>query len=176
MLKSQLRKLIKARKRQFKEEDFRELSLSVMERLKGNAVFKNAETILMYYSLADEVDTHGIIDMLAENGKTVLLPAVLDDGNMEIRRYAGPGSLKHGSFSIMEPTGEAFEEYEAIDVAIIPGVGFDMNGNRLGRGKGYYDRFLARIPHAYKIGICFDFQKLAEVPVEDTDIRMDEVI
>ena len=58
----------------------------------------------------------------------------------------------------------------------ISSVAFDRNGNRLGRGKGYYDRLLPRIPSAYKAGICFPFQLVEEVPAEPFDIRMDEVI
>ena len=76
----------------------------------------------------------------------------------------------------MEPSGELFTHYDSIDVAIIPGMAFDAGGNRLGRGKGYYDRLLARIPDVYKIGICFDFQKVESVPADINDIKMDEVI
>ena len=72
--------------------------------------------------------------------------------------------------------GKPFPCYSEIDVAIIPGMSFDNDGNRLGRGKGYYDRLLAKIPQTYKIGMCFDFQKVEEVPTEETDIRMDEVL
>lgn len=165
-----------ARKRQFPEECLRELSLPVMERLLDNVKIREAKTILMYYSLPDEVCTHEMIDRLAACGKTVLLPAVLDGGNMELRLYAGHGDLRQGRYGIMEPAGGLFWEYDAIDVAVVPGMCFDSHGNRIGRGKGYYDRFLAKIPHVYKIGICFGFQKIEEVPVEETDIRMDEVL
>ena len=65
---------------------------------------------------------------------------------------------------------------DAIDLIIVPGVGFDRQGNRLGRGKGYYDRLLPRIPSAYKIGICFPFQLVEEIPAEPFDIRMDEIV
>ena len=77
---------------------------------------------------------------------------------------------------IEEPTGTLFTDYAAIDFIAVPGVAFDRNGNRLGRGKGYYDRLLPRIPSAYKAGICFPFQLVEEVPAEPFDIRMDEVI
>ncbi|MCF0205812.1 MAG: 5-formyltetrahydrofolate cyclo-ligase, partial [Bacteroidales bacterium] len=62
------------------------------------------------------------------------------------------------------------------DLIIVPGVAFDRNGNRLGRGRGYYDRFLCKYPKVEKIGICFDFQLLEEIPTEPTDIRMDKVV
>ena len=55
-------------------------------------------------------------------------------------------------------------------------MAFDDSGHRLGRGKGYYDRFLVNLPHCYKIGMCFDFQRVEHVPCESTDIAVDEVI
>jgi 5,10-methenyltetrahydrofolate synthetase len=83
--------------------------------------------------------------------------------------------LAEGAFHILEPIGEQFADYEKIDVALVPGMAFDAAGHRLGRGKGYYDRFLAAHPHLYKIGVCFPFQHVAEVPVNEYDVCMDEV-
>lgn len=176
MLKKELRQEIRARKRQFSEAQLRELSLSVLLRMLDNQHVKEADTILMYYSLPDEVFTHEVINTLVEEGKTVLLPVVLNGEDMELRLYRGAEDLKTGSFGIMEPVGKPFLSYSEIDVAIIPGMSFDNDGNRLGRGKGYYDRLLAKIPQTYKIGMCFDFQKTDKVPTEETDIRMDEVL
>lgn len=174
MIKSELRKIIRDRKRQFTSEKLGELSLAVIKRLEANERFKQARTILLYASLPDEVDTHGLIGRLT--GKTVLLPKVTGDGVMELRRYTGPQDLKPGAYGIMEPVGQAFTDYDEIDLGVIPGMAFDREGHRLGRGKGYYDRFLSQIPYLYKIGVCFGFQKLEAVPVEPTDIMMDEVI
>lgn len=176
MLKTELRKIIRQRKRQFTEAQLRELSLPIVRRLMANEAIKRARTVLMYCSLNDEVDTHEAIDTLVGEGKRVVLPVVLDAETMELREYRGPADMKSGSFGIMEPIGTAFTDYSLIDVAVIPGMSFDRQGNRLGRGKGYYDRFLKNIPQAYKIGVCFDFQKVDEVPTEETDIEMDEVL
>ena len=76
----------------------------------------------------------------------------------------------------MEPVGKPFTAFKEIDVAVVPGMSFDMRGNRLGRGKGYYDRFLPKIPQAYKIGVCFPFQKLPGIPADENDMKVDEVI
>ncbi len=132
----------------------------------------------MYYSLPDEVNTHTYIDSLVEQGKRVLLPVVIDDKNMIIREYTGQQDLHEGAYHILEPIGKLFpkERYQEIEVGIIPGMGFDNEGNRLGRGKGYYDRFLQQAPDIYKIGICFNFQKVEVLPTEPSDIRMHEVI
>ena len=96
--------------------------------------------------------------------------------DLELRLYTGDDRLTEGAFHIDEPTGTAFTDYAAIDLAVIPGVAFDRRGNRLGRGKGYYDRLLPRIPTAYKLGLCFPFQVLNQIPAEAHDIPMDEVL
>ena len=178
MNKKELRKIIKDRKRQYSSSQLEELSLSVLSRLTDQESFRKAKIILMYYSLPDEVNTHTFIDEMTALGKTVLLPVVKDSEKMEIREYSGRKDLTEGSFHIMEPIGKLFppERYGEIEVGVIPGMSFDEKGNRLGRGKGYYDRFLKKVPTLFKIGTCFDFQKTDTVPTEETDIRMDCII
>ena len=178
MNKKELRKIIKDRQRQYSSSQLEELSLSVLSRLTDQESFRKAKIILMYYSLPDEVNTHTFIDEMTALGKTVLLPVVKDSENMEIREYSGRKDLTEGSFHIMEPIGKLFppERYGEIEVGVIPGMSFDEKGNRLGRGKGYYDRFLKKVPTLFKIGICFDFQKKDTIPTEETDIRMDCII
>ena len=95
---------------------------------------------------------------------------------MELRRYSGPQDLITGFFNISEPTGELFTQYADIDVAVVPGMAFDSRNNRLGRGRGYYDRMLPKLPQAYKIGICFDFQLLPGIPTDANDVAMDEIL
>lgn len=136
----------------------------------------DAHTVLLYSALPDEVPTQPLLSRLATEGKTVLLPRVVNDTDMELRRYTGLQDLEQGAFGIMEPTGELFTDYDDIDVAVIPGMAFDREGHRLGRGKGYYDRFLTQLPHTYKIGICFPFQLVDHVPTDAHDILMNEVI
>ena len=76
----------------------------------------------------------------------------------------------------MEPVGELYTDYDAIDLIVVPGVAFDRHGNRLGRGRGYYDKILKETHVARKVGICFGFQFVEEVPVDELDVRMDLVI
>ena len=181
MDKQEIRKIIRNRKRQFTQEKLGELSLSGISQLRNHPRVKEAHTLLLYYSLPDEVNTHEWIDELAKEGKKVLLPVVVDDKQMILREYNGKEDLKEGSFHIMEPIGKLFTEdkYEEIEVGIIPGMSFDEKLHRLGRGKGYYDRFLEKVEKSstlYKIGVCFDFQKEEELPFDNHDIPMDEVI
>lgn len=174
MRKSELRQLVRQRKRQFSQQQLAELSLPVLARLRP--LLSVVSTVLLYYSLPDEVDTHAFLDELRSAGKIVLLPRVVDEGTMVLHRYTGRADLSEGAFGIMEPVGEPFTDYAAIDVAVIPGMAFDADGHRLGRGRGYYDRFLSSVPYIYKIGVCFDFQKVEAVPVEATDVSVDVVV
>ena len=137
-----------------------------------------AQTIMAYYSLPDEVNTHALIDELVAEGKTVLLPKVTGADTMELHRYTGRADLQEGAYHILEPVGEPFTDLSAIDLILVPGLAFDAAGHRLGRGRGYYDRFLhsKNRPYCVKIGVCFDFQKVDEVPVDAHDIAMDKVV
>ncbi len=173
MLKSELRHVIREKKGQFTQQQLCELSLPIVDRMRP--MLKEARTIVAYYSLPDEVDTHALLDELVADGKIVFLPKVLDDETMELCRYTGRESLREGAFHIMEPTGKTFTADAQADIALIPGLAFDAQGHRLGRGKGYYDRFLASFK-GKTIGVCFDFQKVAEVPVDAHDVSVDRVV
>lgn len=184
MLKSELRQQMRQLKRQFTPQQLSELSLSVIDRLRGR--LRDAHVVMAYYALPDEVCTHQLLDELVAEGKTVLLPKVIDNETMELRCYTGRNSLREGAFHIMEPIGERFTDHQKIEVALIPGMAFDAQGHRLGRGKGYYDRFLSSLTtHRSQslsksspllIGVCFDFQKVQEVPSDVFDVSVDEVI
>ena len=151
-------------------------SAVITDLLRVEPHFRSAHTLLLYSALPDEVATQPLIDELAAAGKTVLLPRVTGAASMELRRYTGRGDLCPGAFGIMEPPGTVFTDSAAIDVAAVPGMAFDRHGHRLGRGRGYYDRFLSAVPSVYKIGVCFPWQLVDDVPVDDHDILMDKVI
>ena len=177
MLKDGLRLVMRQRKQQYTQQQLKQLSQPVIARLKP--LLKEAQIVMAYYSLPDEVCTHQLRDDLVADDKTVVLPHVIDGERMELRRYTGSHDLIEGSFGIMEPVGEPFTDYHLIDVALIPGVAFDTDGHRLGRGRGYYDRFLSHLSPLTShllIGVCFDFQKVASVPVDINDIPVDCVV
>lgn len=176
MLKQDLRKEIRERKSRYDSGSLRLMSREIIAKLLLHPRIKNAKTVLMYYSLGDEVDTHDAVDELLSMGKQVVLPVVTGSNSMELRLYMGRKCLKSGAFGIEEPVGEPFTQLETIDVAVVPGMAFDVFGNRLGRGKGYYDNFFASSPYIYKIGVCFDFQKVEHVPTDENDVRMDEIL
>ena len=176
MLKKELRALVRQHKQQFTQQQLGELSLSIIARIKP--LLRDAQTIVAYYSLNDEVCTHSLIDELLAAGKTVYLPKVVSDEEMVLCHYTGPNSLQQGAFGIMEPVGAPISTNTTIDVVLVPGMAFDDKGHRLGRGKGYYDRFLSTLanPRPRLIGVCFDFQKVDFVPTEPCDISVDVVV
>lgn len=176
MTKKELRQFVRMQKRMYTQEQLDQMSKPIIAKLMVHPRVKNAKTIMMYYSLDDEVNTHEAVDLLVAQGKRVVLPAVTGETTMELRCYEGPKDLQGGFFHIMEPVGKPFTDYDEIDLIVVPGMGFDTRGNRLGRGKGYYDRFLARVPAIYKIGICFPFQKMPGIPTDENDVMMDEVL
>lgn len=109
--------------------------------------------------------------------KTILLPTV-EGENLSLHPYQGDSLLQQGSFGIYEACTPIWQNYSLIDMALIPGVAFDEKGQRLGRGRGYYDRLLAH-PHFSNIpliGLAYRFQQINQVPCESHDLKMTEVI
>ena len=170
--KDLLRKAIKNQKKAFARKALDEWSDALWEKFEDSPLFRQASTVLLYHSLPDEVDTHKIIAEWSKQ-KDIILPVVVGS-ELELRRYTGLEHLRVGSYQIEEPDGCAIEREDIIDLALIPGVSFDFRGNRLGRGKGFYDKLLKRIA-APKVGICFHFQLRENLPVDSLDVPMDQV-
>jgi len=175
MDKATLRREIRAAKKAvpFHEKLLR--SDAIMRQVEQLPIFIGAETVLLYWSMEDEVQTHEFVERWYRK-KRILLPCV-DGDLLRLRTYQGPDSMIAGEqFGIGEPTGEEYTDYDSIDLIIVPGVAFDRLGNRMGRGRGFYDRLLQQTAHAYKIGVAFDFQLRDTIPTEPHDIAMDKVI
>ncbi len=172
--KNAVRKAMKEKKRGLSEEKKLNDSELIFNRVESLTQFKEAKTILAYWSLPDEVNTHRFVAKWA-NQKSIALPVVVGD-TLELRFFNGLNNLvTSDSFGIKEPVAEELVTPEEIDLAIIPGVAFDRKGNRLGRGKGFYDRFLNQTK-AYKVAVGFDFQILEEIPVASFDVPVDIVV
>lgn len=178
--KKALRAEVRLRKDRYGKEELARLSAAIVDRLRAHPHYQCAKTVLLYHPLADEADIFALASPYVKSGdgmdKTILLPKVTGSTTMELHQYTSPESVERGAFGIMEPCGPLFTTMDMIDLAIIPGMAFDRNGGRLGRGKGYYDRLLPSLCNAYKIGVCFSFQLYPRIPVTETDMRMDEVV
>ncbi len=169
--KQGLRNYIKLQKKQYASAQFWSWSVLVCEQIRSLSVYSSARTVLLYNALPDEVN----LDLLLnDKSRQILLPVVWED-RLLIRKSDENTNFSSGSLGILEPLGEDYMDIESIDLIIVPGMAFDEKLNRMGRGKGYYDKFLAR-NKAVKVGVCFDFQLMPDVPVDSYDIPMDILI
>ena len=156
-------------------------SLKVQKKLFSAPAFKKARCVCFYVSLPSEVDTTGMIDKALELGKRVLVPRTNLE-NKELSLYEikdRERDLKKGAYGVMEPRPAKawLARLEEVDCLVIPGVVFDKKNNRMGRGKGYYDRFLKKFgPGVLKIGLAFSFQVVQRIPIEDHDVPVDKVL
>ncbi|MEG0518484.1 MAG: 5-formyltetrahydrofolate cyclo-ligase [Bacteroidales bacterium] len=152
------------------KQDLSDIVLAKVEELPE---FKNAGTILLYYALTDEVQTEMFLKKWCKKEKRLVLP-VVDGENLILKEYL-PNMVEQGYQSILEPTGTSVIHPSKIELAIVPGVAFDAYCNRLGRGKGFYDRLLPHI-HCKVIGLGYHFQIVDKIPVESFDRPLDMVI
>lgn len=174
--KIRLRRLIKERRSHLSAETLAEQSACIVRRLSAHPRFVTAQTVLLFCSLPDEPSLWPLLETLP-NEKRILLP-IVEGEDMYVKEFRGMADLARGAFRIPEPSGPRFAAYSAINLVVVPGVAFDRAGRRLGRGRGYYDRFLAQpeLSRAYKIGLCFPFQIVDAVPAEPWDMTMDEIL
>jgi len=172
--KNNIRKQIREIKKTYSLEEKKELSIPIWEKIEKEDWFKKSNIILLYWSMDDEVYTHDFI-LKWYKEKTILLPCV-DGDDLRLRIFQGIESMKEGVlFSILEPIGEEFLDFDNIDLMVIPGVAFDKENNRLGRGRGFYDRLLSKV-HSIKVGVCFKFQFFDNMPTEEFDVKMNYVV
>jgi 5-formyltetrahydrofolate cyclo-ligase len=143
--------------------------------------FKKARCVIAYVSLPDEVDTHKLIDESIRMGKMVGVP-VVEKGKKRLIISQISDRMKQlevGPYGLNQPKKAEIRPipYRQMELILVPGLAFDESGNRLGRGKGYYDRFLRRLPkHALTIGLCFDCQITESVPAVSHDIPVRKLI
>lgn len=169
--KKVLRAKINGYKNSFTTEELRQKSERIVEKLKHDTAFITAKTVMLYWSLPDEVHTHTLIADVLKT-KTVVLPTIVNDLLIPVK-LNDITNLREGKFHILEPQNSVFTD--KIDLIVVPGIAFDRAGNRLGRGRGFYDRFL-QYQTAKTIGICFDFQLVEEIPTEAKDIPIGKII
>jgi 5-formyltetrahydrofolate cyclo-ligase len=173
-----IREKIKKVRSLLKPGEIRTLSLRIIGKLKTLDEFQNAKTVMLYFPVNGEVDILPLLEELVKKKtKTVLLPKVTRDNDLIAVEVTDISILKPGKFGIPEPIGGKIYKPEKIDVVIVPGVAFDEKCNRLGMGKGFYDRFLPRVK-GKKIGVAYDFQILHadEFPKEEHDVQLDMVV
>ena len=173
--KATLRQHIRQLHAKYTTAQLQAMSTQLVQALEAHPYFLQANTVLLYHSLPDEPQTHELIKRWGER-KRILLPVVRDN-DMVLRQYTSNNTLHTGTFGISEPQGTDYTDYTTIQLAVVPGIAFDADGNRLGRGRGYYDRFFAAMDiKAWRMGYCYPFQLVEHVPTDAQDISMHEVL
>lgn len=139
-------------------------------------LYKNVQQIMIYLPLGNETDTSEIIDASFRDGKKIVLPVTdPQTGVITPCLYEKDTKLIKGAFSVTEPEITVPADMSKTDVVLVPGIAFDLSGNRLGFGKGCYDRLLEGTS-AVKVGVCYDWQICPEITADEHDVKMDFLI
>lgn len=180
-IKNNLRKNMLHKRRNMNTQNINSFSNKIMSTIMGLPQFKNSKNIMLYISFNNEVDTHPLATWCLANGKTVIAPYCLQNQRkiipFEINNLTN--DLTKSTFGVMEPKHNILKQAIMcdIDLIIVPGVIFDIHGNRIGFGAGYYDRFLSnKTKTTTIIGIAYDYQIIDSVPTDKYDIPMDFII
>ncbi|MBQ7855953.1 MAG: 5-formyltetrahydrofolate cyclo-ligase [Alistipes sp.] len=172
--KQKIRHEVKSKVKAISAEQKQPRSALIFSRIASLSAVQEAKTIALYAALPDEPQTAAFIEQLSLT-RRIVLPRVEGD-DMEFYPYDAE-HIERGAFGIAEPQGGEATEPAEIEVMVVPGVAFTREGKRLGRGKGYYDRYLSREGfRATTIGVCYTEQLVEEIPDEPHDIDMDVVI
>jgi 5-formyltetrahydrofolate cyclo-ligase len=177
-LKAALRRQLRVEMKRHSPAERAALSEQICERLKQQAVWQKARSILFYFPRPDEPDIRPLVTEGLVGGKTVALPRYWPEpeGYVACQIQNMTSDLGPGQFGIAEPVAScSIFDLNKLDFFLVPGLGFAFNGYRLGRGKGYYDRLLARVP-GVKCGVGFDWQLMVEVPLEPHDVHLDCIL
>ena len=180
--KKELRAQIKARTCALSKTEKAQASSRIFEAVSLLSAYRKAASVMLYASTPSEVDTAPLMKDVLRRGLTLWLPwcQMEDLGLVPVKVRDLEKDLVTGSYGIrspQEPVNKTIPEDFHPSIIFVPGVVFDKKGNRIGRGLGYYDKFLAgSSPGALKIGLAFDCQVVSSVPTEDFDQRLDQVI
>ena len=177
MNKAVLRKSIAEHLHRVTPETRRTASEFIVQSLVSLPEFVAAETVLLFASLPREPDVELLWKRSESHGKRLVYPRV-EGSELGLYEALTPKELAPGRWGLREPVAVPERRIfpVEIDFATVPGVAFTPSGERLGRGGGYYDRLLATATKAFKVGVCFDFQVLSQLPIESHDIVVDRVV
>lgn len=175
MPKRQLRKNLLNQRQLIGNAECVQRSRLVQRQLLAREEYQSAELLALYAPIRNEVRTAEIFSAARVAGKKVCFPRVLDH-TLEFVEVDGPEMLDSGAFGIDEPTGRNVRAVAEIDLMVVPGVGFDRCGYRLGYGQGYYDRAVSSGRPKVMAGLAYDFQVVDALPKEDHDVCLDLLI
>ena len=179
--KNILRKRLFELRNSLSAEEVEQRSKCIIEKLRGIDAFQNVQSIFCYVSFDNEVKTLELLQACISMGKQVSVPLALvrERRLVPYEVHDLQTELKRGHWGILEPDKNLCRAIDKRDIkaAVIPGLGFDRQRDRLGYGLGFFDRLLADLdPNALKIGLAFDFQVLERLPTEWYDRKMDMIV
>ena len=177
--KRRLRTLLRQQRRALSAQAVRKNSQRITARLCARAMFRQARQILLYSPDDNEVDTEGLWQEARRRGIAVYYPRVTaDKQQVEFVRRHDSQPLIPGVFDILVPPGEdMLTSVTQTDLILVPGVGFDPTGHRLGRGRGYYDRAVKGVlAGALRVGLAHECQFVSHLPVDPHDERVDYIV
>jgi 5-formyltetrahydrofolate cyclo-ligase len=174
--KNRVRQVMRCNREAMTPEGRRDRSQKICSRILS--LIHNGETVMVYSAKELEVNTLPLIHSLLDRGQPVVVPIIVKaDVSLRLSYLRDLSVLVPSTFNVPEPIGnEIPARPEDVDTIILPMLGFDRKGGRLGYGAGYYDRFLARNPRIRKIGIAFACQEVESIPVDENDIHMNCII
>jgi len=178
-MKNIIRKDLKDIRAKLSKQEVIDKSNRIKNLLFESKEFKQSLSVLFYVSYDNEVYTHDMIKECLKNNKKVIVP-VSDTKNrcLILSELKNWNDLKPGAYGILEPSAVKIKKFpvEKIDLIIVPGVGFDDHGRRIGHGKGFYDNLLRDSKNALHVGLAFEVQIVKEIPVDSHDVSIDKII
>ena len=178
-MKNEIRKELLEKRKIMSKKEVLDKSKQIKKKLFDLDEFKNADTILFYVSYGNEVFTHEMIKECLKNNRNIVIPITIEEKKeLVLSKLENWKDLVKGAYNILEPKEEKrnIVSIFEIDLVIVPGVGFDIHGCRIGHGEGYYDGLLKDSTNALHIGLSYENQIIDEVPIEGHDIPVDKVI
>ena len=173
--KAAIRSHLKQIRASIPESVRQEYSEKIFNTLIGMDEIIHANSIFIYISYGNEVDTHHLLKYFMKQGKSIAVPKILATKIMIATPFTGWNALIPGELGILTPAEE--EPFKGdIDIVITPGLGFTRTGNRIGYGRGYYDKWFARNSVVHKIAVTFEAQIMDSLPVTVTDVPVNIIV
>ena len=176
-----LRSVIIKKRKELSAEFLEKADIYVLNRVTGLKEYSDAVNLLIYINYNGEMPTNSLIDKALQDGKRVFVPLCKEDFVLDFYEITSIDQLKSGHYGILEPNENTSKIFNSDflnnkTICIVPGVVFDSDFNRIGYGKGYYDRFFERFNIPIRIGLAYDFQIVPHISAKPTDIKMTKLI
>lgn len=186
MTKTEIRKWMKSQRNSLTTLERSAFNETIIKSFLQTPEYRQCEELFCFVSFGSEVDTHPILLQALIDKKKVYIPRIEENAGMEFYRFERLESLHPSKFGVPEPFPDPAERYDFQDAhhsfvkrfMVLPGLAFDLQGNRIGYGAGYYDKFFEKYNEVYfyKLAVCYDFQLVDPIQAEEYDIKADAIL